>query len=149
MAISNRADRVLDMMDELIDREETYAAFLDASPWGILVVDITFHIVYANDTFQKMSGYTMKELVGNHLHMLMPKEVRKKHVQHEKAYVKAPRARAGNHGLEPRVMTKDKQLLDVEISIAPTRVRGQQMFFASIRPLETLFDTIEGKVKGT
>lgn len=135
-------------MDELIDREEEYSAFLNASPWGIVVVDVTFHIVYCNNTFEKMTGYNLREIIGEHLHSLMPKPDRKAHIVHEKEYVKQPHARAGNHGLKPRLLLKDKTILPVEISIAPTRVRGKQMFFASIRPLETLFNTVEGKVKG-
>lgn len=149
MGLSNRVDRVTDMIEELIDREEQYDAFLAASPWGILVVDITFHIVYANKRLLDMTGYSFRELIGQHLHMIMPKEDRKMHVKHEKEYIKQPHHRTGNHGLRPRVLRKDGTVFDVEISISPTVVRGRKMFFASVRELDTLFHTVEGKVKGT
>lgn len=147
MGLTNRVDRVTEMIEQLIDREEQFDAFLNASPWGIVVVDVTFHIVYANRRFCELSGYDRRDLLGQHIQFVMPKEDRKKHTKHEKAYVKAPHHRTGNHGLKPRILTKDGRLIDVEISIAPTRVQGQRMFFASIREIDTLFHTVEGEVK--
>lgn len=142
MGITNRVDRVSDMIEELIRREERYEVFLNASPWGILVVDQTFHIVYINRTLERMSGYSVSELVGQHMHVLLPKEDRKVHRQHEKRYVKEPYDRQGNHGLKPRLLCKDGDIKDVEISISPTRIEGKAFFFASIRPMETIFNTI-------
>lgn len=135
------------MIEELIDREEQFDAFLNAPPWGILVVDVTFHIVYANKKLCEISRYEKADLIGQHVQFLIPKEDRKKHTKHEKAYVKNPHNRTGNHGLKPRILRKDGSLVDVEISISPTRVHGQRMFFASIREIDTLFNTVEGVVK--
>lgn len=148
MGLSNRVDRVADMIEELIEREQRYEVFLNASPWGILVVDQTFHIVYINRTLERMSGYSVSELAGQHLHTLLPKEDRKTHAKHEKAYVKNPYDRQGNHGLKPRLLCKDGDIKPVEISISPTRIDGKSFFFASIRPLESLFNTVEGHERG-
>lgn len=147
MALSNRVDRVEQMIDELLDREERYEVFLNASPWGILVVDQTFHIVFLNKAFETMSGYNLLELTGQHLHKIMPKEQRKKHVKHEKAYVKNPVDRMGNHGFKPLILTKDGKEVPVEISLSPTRIKGKQFFFASIREIHTLFNTVDGEEK--
>src|SRR6476620_11625108 len=107
MALSNRVDRVSEMIEELIDRNERYEIFLDCSPWGIIVVDQTFHIVYINKTFERMSGYAMHELHGRHLHILLPKDDAKKHTAHEKDYIKNPTNRLGNHGLDPKLLCKN------------------------------------------
>jgi PAS domain S-box-containing protein len=145
MALSNRVDRVSDMIDELLDREERYEVFLNASPWGILVVDQTFHIVYINKTLERMSGYSISELIGEHVHKLMPKPIRKAHVKHEKEYVKNPVERIGNHGFKPMLLTKSGHETPVEISLSPTRIQGKAFFFASIRELQSLFNTVEGE----
>lgn len=142
MPLSDRLDRVNQMIEELMDREQKYQIFLDASPWGILVVDQTFHIVFINKTFERMSGYSVGELVGQHLHVVMPKEDRKIHEKHEKTYVVNPVDRVGNHGLNPRILCKNGSIVDVEISLSPTRIEGKGFFFASIRYRESLYNTV-------
>lgn len=131
------------MVEELISREEKYSIFLNASPWGILVVDQTFHIVFVNKTFERMSGYVVEELMGRHLHYVMPKSDRKVHTQHEIEYIKAPYDRIGNHGLNPRILCKGGEIVEVEISISPTRIGGKGFFFASIRERKSLYNTIQ------
>lgn len=148
MGLTNRVDRVSEMIEELIEREQRYEVFLNASPWGILVVDQTFHIVYINRTLERMSGYSVSELQGQHMHTLMPKDDRKVHTQREKEYIKSPYDRQGNHGLRPRILCKDGGIVPIEVSISPTRIEGKAFFFASIRPLESLFNTVEGKERG-
>lgn len=148
MGISNRVDRIEEMIDELIESEQKYETFLNSSPWGILVVDQTFHIVFANKRLELMSGYSVKEMRGQHLHMLMPKEDRKVHVKHEKEYVKNPHERQGNHGLKPRILHRDGHIIPVEISLSPTKIDGKTFFFASIRSITSLFNTVDGVEKG-
>lgn len=146
---SQRIDRISELVDKLIKQNELYETFLNSSPWGILVVDKTFHIVFINSRLEEFSGYSLCDVLGEHLHKLLPESDHSIHTQHEKRYVKSPVVRTGNHGLRPRIKRKDGTLMDVEISISPGMVEGKTYFFASVRPLETLFDTVEGKVKGT
>lgn len=131
------------MIEDLMESEQRHRIFLDASPWGILVVDKTFHIVYVNRTFERMSGYAVGEVTGQHLHMVMPKSDHKVHEKHEKAYVLNPVDRVGNHGLNPRLLCKSGNILDVEISISPTKIEGKDFFFASIREKESLYNTVD------
>lgn len=142
MPLSDRFDRVNQMIEELMDREQRYQIFLDASPWGILVVDQTFHIVYVNKTFERMSGYAVGELSGKHLHFVMPKEDHKIHEKHERKYLQNPVDRVGNHGLNPRILCKSGAIVEVEISISPTRIEGKGFFFASIRERNSLYNTV-------
>lgn len=147
MASSDRFDRITERIEAIMQREETLEIFLDASPWGILVVDQTFHIAFINKTLERMSGYRSSELIGRHLHDLMPEADRSKHIEHEKKYIKKPHARQGNHGLKPRILRHDGTTLDVEISLSPTTIHGQKYFFASIRTLDSLFNTVDGTEK--
>lgn len=145
----DRLERIQRLTDRLISANETYESYLNASPWGILVVDKNFKILFMNERLEELSGYTLKELSGKHLHSLMPKSVHKIHRVHEQEFSENPRARTGNHGLHPRVLHKNGEQIDVEISLSPAVVHEEVVYFASIRRLETLFDTIEGKIKGT
>jgi len=147
MGIGDRVDRITELMERVIQQEEMYVSFLNASPWGILVTDKTFKIVFINQTLERMSGYGISEIMGKHLEILMPKSDAKLHASHEKAYVKNPYPREGNHGLKPKILHKNGAIVPVEISISPTKVHGQMFYFASIRVLESLFNTVEGQEK--
>lgn len=142
---SNRLERVNELIERLIAQDEMYESFLNNSPWGLLVVDKTFHIVYVNKTLERMSGYSLDELRGQHLHQIMPKEDRKAHRIHEAKYLQSPHEREGNHGLKPKLLHKDGHHVPVEISLATMAVGGQTFFAASIRHLGSLFNTVEGK----
>jgi PAS domain S-box-containing protein len=142
MSISDRLNRIDELLDRIGEQEERYQAFLDASPWGILVVDKTFHIVYMNKTLERMSGQSHHELRGQHLHALIPQEDRQVHTQREKEYIAHPAVREGNHGFRPRLLHKDGHVIPVEISLAPTKVQGKTYYFASIRHLSSLLNTV-------
>lgn len=145
----SRIDRVAELVDKLIAQSETYETFLNASPWGILVVDKTFHIVFMNKQMELMCGYTLNEAMGQYMHLLLPPEDHKAHAKREAEYVIKPHGRTGNHGLRPRLLHKNGAIIDVEVSISPSKIEGKTFFFASVRPLDTLFHTVEGKVRGT
>lgn len=141
MAIQDRMNRIEELLGQLSEREEYYEAFLDANPWGILVVDEAFRIVYINSSMEEICGYKLSEIDGSHLHKLIPKDVRAVHSFHEEDYLANPRVRYGDHPFRPQVLHKDGRLVDVEISLAPARVKGEMYFYASVRPRETLGDT--------
>ncbi len=126
------------MIDQLIESEARLSAFLDASPFGIMVVDQTFHIVYVNKATCLVSGYSAVELIGQHMYILMPKEQRKGHVKHEKAYLENPYIldRVGERNTRPRILHRDGSQIPVELSVAPVNFEGQKLFYASIRQLE-------------
>lgn len=147
MPLSDRVDRISELMEKVLEQEEKYETFLNASPWGILVVDKTFRIVYINRTLERMCGYSIDELMGQHVQMLIEEKARKIHSKHESEYIKGPRSREGNHGLHPKIVCKNGAILPVEISLSPTKVHGKTFFFASIRNLDSLFNTVNGTEK--
>lgn len=138
MSTQDRISRIESLIAQLAEREEYYEAFLNASPWGILVVDEAFRIVYINKTMENICGYTLEDIDGRHLHTLIPKDIRSVHSRHEEDYVMNPRVRYGDHPFRPQILHRDGSLVDVEISLAPSEVRGETYFFASIRPRNTL-----------
>lgn len=137
MSITNRADRVAEMIDILIEREEKYEIFLHASPFGIMVVDKTFHIVFVNKVVETLSGWKMSELLGKHMYILMPERTRVGHHVHEKQYLARPfvleRINDDENLPRPTILRKDGTEVPVELSVAPVEVQGQTLFYASVR----------------
>lgn len=52
--------------------EERYKNLFDKSPVGILLIDENGYIINANDAFGKLSGYSLEEIIGNHVKMFAP-----------------------------------------------------------------------------
>lgn len=138
MSAGDRISRIEELIEKLSEREEYYEAFLHASPWGILVVDESFRIVYLNKTMEVMSGYTLEDIEGEHLHLLIPPEDREIHARHEEDFHNNPRVRLGDHPFEPNIWNSQGERVPVEISLSPAEVKGETFYYASIRPRESL-----------
>lgn len=138
MSIEDYLRRIEHLAEVVIRQDELHQALLDASPWGILVVDEKYNIVYINKPLEVLSGWTLAELDGKHLHTVIPKDDRKIHKEHEKDFKKTPRTRHGDYPLRPQLLCKDGSLVEVEISLGHSIIRGSRYFFASIRERDTL-----------
>lgn len=136
--VDNSLVKIDSLLDALLATSERNEAFLQASPWGVLVVDDTFHIVFMNRALEGMSGWKLEEVVGKHLHILIPPETREIHKQHEKDYKKHPRTRHGDEPFRPELLTRNNERVPVEISLSPVEMERGEFFFASVRRRETL-----------
>ncbi len=135
-------DRLIDKVDAIVDRlttdESRLLKFLNASPWGIVVTNNKFIIQFVSKALEEMSGWKEHELIGHPIGILIPAESRRIHLDHEKRYAANPYTREGNHPLEPRLLKKDGEEVEVEISLGPTKVDREEYFFASVRLKESL-----------
>lgn len=103
-------------------RQQSEARFrltIDACPNAILVVDDTGHIVMANDTAEKLFGYTLAELVDKNVEMLMPEPVRTRHPAYVASYFESPTRRTLGIGRDLHAIRKDGTDIPVEIGLAP------------------------------
>jgi protein-histidine pros-kinase len=69
-------------------------AIPEAMPDALLIVDGAGNIVLVNTQFELMFGYHRSELIGNTPEMLLPPQLREKHIKHRLGYADDPRARA-------------------------------------------------------
>lgn len=129
-------------MDSLIDLQETYESYLDAIPTGILVVNEWFMMEFVNEPMLQMTGYTRKQLIHEHISMLMPKRDVAIHREHERDFDRNPRSRIGNHGLKPIIVTKKKQEIAVDITLSTMNIRGERFHMANIRTLASLYESL-------
>jgi PAS domain S-box-containing protein len=69
-------------------------AIPEAMPDALLIVDGEGLIVMVNNQFELMFGYHRSELIGKTPELLMPPELRERHVNHRRVFSNAPRPRA-------------------------------------------------------
>jgi PAS domain S-box-containing protein len=107
------------------DAAVEYRAVFEAAPDGIVLVEPDGAIVDVNPCALRMFGYERDEIVGQAVEMLVPREMRRNHLEHRHRYMEAPRARPMAVGMELRGVRKDGSEFPVEISLSPvTEARG-------------------------
>ena len=134
----DKIDNVLGKLDLLIETQEFYEAVLNAMPYGMFTVNKKFVITHVNVPLCEYLGYSREELLGQPLTFIMPKEDRKMHQANEKKFSRNPQPRQGNHGLNPRVLKKNKQISQVDVSFTPFTLNGNGNVLVIIRDIKDI-----------
>src|SRR5580692_4114898 len=99
--------------------------FLDqifqASPDGLSIADSNHIVLWANETFVRMFGYSQAEVIGQQLESLVVPLER----QAESRWASEALAKGDQITLETQRRKKDGNLLDVRLSCAPMRLDGK------------------------
>jgi PAS domain S-box-containing protein len=104
---------------------DEYRAIFEASPDGCLVVDVEGTISRANPRMEELFGWTLLELRGQRVELLVPEALRTVHLEHRARYAGDPHSRPMGVGLELRGRRKDGTTFPVEISLSPWVVEGE------------------------
>jgi PAS domain S-box-containing protein len=116
-----------------LNAERRFRELLEAAPDGIMQVDAEGRIGLVNAGVEKLSGYRRNELLGQKVEMLLPSELKEKHVGHRADYWRDPVTRPMGTGLKLQLQRKDGTRVPVEISLSPVRYDGSFQVTAIIR----------------
>ncbi len=106
--------------DEELQDEQFHALFRYATS-GILVSNNRGQIVRLNPAAETLFGYTVDELLGKQVEVLIPRKLARQHEQHRSDYRSNPRPRAMGIGYDLLAVRKDGSEFPVEISLSPFR----------------------------
>ncbi|GAA3395951.1 PAS domain S-box protein [Cryptosporangium minutisporangium] len=98
--------------------EAKFRWLLDATTLAIVGVNGDGMIQLINAEAQRVFGYTADELRGQPVEILLPEDVRERHVQHRAIYATDPRMRRMGEGLQLAARRKDGSEFPAEISLA-------------------------------
>jgi PAS domain S-box-containing protein len=115
--------------------ERRFRQLLEAAPDAILEIDAAGQIVLVNAGAEKLSGYSREELIGQNLEIMVPSELRGKHVHHRSTYWSYPSTRPMGTGLELNLQRKDGERVPVEISLSPVNYDGDTRVTAIVRDI--------------
>jgi PAS domain S-box-containing protein len=115
--------------------EATWKKIFDAAADGMIVVDRKGTIMAVNDRIIHMFGYPSEELVGKPVHILLAPEFIERHKQHIPLWFKNPTARPMESGRTLQGRNCDGEIVNVQISIAPTVYYGGVLGVATLRPV--------------
>ncbi len=112
-----------------IHAEGRFRRLLEAAPDAILEVDRGGHIRLINRVTEQLFGYEREELLGQPVELLIPEQLRGKHVHHRSLYWSHPTTRPMGSGLSLEGRRKDGSRFPVEISLSP--VESDQTFYVT------------------
>ena len=98
---------------------------------ALVIVSESGTILFANQPMSDLSGYTLGELHGKPVELLMPKRLRLPHVGHRLRFTDDPRTRPMGNGHALFVCCKDGSERSVEIGLCPLR-RGLEMLLVAV-----------------
>lgn len=104
--------------ETLRESEATIRTLLDTASQAILAVDAGGLIVVANRMVGEMFGYSLEELLGKPLEMLIPERLRDRHRIDRKTFAAAPKARTMGMGLDLVGRRKDGTEFPIEVSLS-------------------------------
>jgi PAS domain S-box-containing protein len=115
--------------------EARFRDLLESTPDGIVMVNPTGHIVFANTHAHGLFGYGPAELRGEPVERLLPARFHAAHLGHRSKYFAQPRTRAMGAGLELFGLRKDGSEFPVEISLSPLQMEETSLVMSAIRDL--------------
>jgi PAS domain S-box-containing protein len=115
--------------------ERRFRELFEVAPDGILELDAEGRIVLVNAVAEKLSGYSRHELVGQSVDIMVPSELRAKHIDHRASYWSHPVTRPMGSGLNLHIQRKDGTRVPVEISLSPVKYDSDVRITAIIRDI--------------
>lgn len=92
---------------------------------GIVLTNAKGNIILVNPSLENMFGYTSDELEGNKIEILLPKDIREKHVGLRNSFYKHPQNRSMGSGRDLYAARKDGSVFPVEISLSYYKLNGE------------------------
>ena len=135
---------------ELLENE-SFRMALDASPTGIVVIQSDGEINYTTPLMSDIFGYTENEMLGKKIEMLIPDNIRPKHIQYRDNFASDPYLRPmGMKSLNLWGKDKNGAAFPVDIGLNPVYTINGMVIIASVidisereRNLDTLRDMIK------
>jgi PAS domain S-box-containing protein len=95
------------------------ARILEVLPDGVLVIDESGTVRFMNAQAELIFAYPRQDVLGNQLEMLLPADVRERHVQHRRAFFADPRVRPMGLGHDLKGLRRSGEEIALEINLSP------------------------------
>jgi PAS domain S-box-containing protein len=111
---------------------------VESTPDAILLVDDVHRIALANEAAGEIFGFSLDELHGMHVGILVPEPSRARHDQLIAGFRREPRERAMGAGMDLRAVRKDGSGFDADTSLRPLQAGSRPVVAAIVRDVTDL-----------
>lgn len=129
--------RIYSEIDKQRINEKKFSALLDAAPDATVIVNEKGQIQMVNKQLENLFGYLRAEIIGKQIEILIPSDLRGKHVHHRTGFFKEAKVRPMGAGIELKAVKKDGTNFPVEISLSPMQTHEGMLVSASLRDITT------------
>ncbi|MGB0683864.1 MAG: PAS domain S-box protein [Magnetovibrionaceae bacterium] len=126
---------VVRSISSLEDSEKKFKSIIESSPDPLIVVDSSGTIQMVNDRVEEVLGYTASDLIDGPVEVLLPRQIRERHVHLRDSFFLDPKVRSMGEGQSLAAQKKDGKIVLVEVSLSPISVNGSSWVAASIRDI--------------
>lgn len=102
---------------------------------GIITIDQKGIIDSFNPACEKLFGYTVAEVLGQNIKMLMPRGDSKKHDGYLQHYLKTGQKKIIGTGREAIALRKDGSPFEMELSVSETKIGEKKIFTGIVRDI--------------
>jgi PAS domain S-box-containing protein len=95
------------------------ARILEVLPDGVLVIDESGTVRFMNAQAELIFAYPRQDVLGEPIEMLLPDDVRERHVQHRRAFFADPRVRPMGLGHDLKGLRRTGEEVPLEINLSP------------------------------
>ena len=119
--------------DVMRESDAKFRALLEVAPDAMVIVDQHGLIVLVNALTERMFGYSIEELIGQHVEMLMPLQMQKVQTDYRLAYSAEWQPREMSGGLELLGLRKDGTQFPIEVNLSPLETNQGVLISSAIR----------------
>jgi PAS domain S-box-containing protein len=118
---------------ELRQSEQRFRSLLDSAPEAMVIINADGKMLLTNRKLAQITGYSVEELAGANVDMLVPAASRARHQAHRNRYYVKPEARKLDERAGLLCLRKDGTEFPVDISLNPIETAQGTIIAASIR----------------
>jgi two-component system sensor kinase FixL len=132
--------------DALGVSEARWRAIVDSAVDGIVVIDAHGRIEAFNHAAERLFGYTIDEVLGRNVDMLMPSPYHEEHDSYLSRYLATGRAKIIGRGREVQGRRKDGTTFPLHLSVGEITIQGERKFTGILHDLTSRVE-MEGRLR--
>lgn len=120
---------------KLRESEARSRSILETTVDAIITIDDRANIKTFNSTAQTLFGYSLDEVVGKNIRMLMPEPFKREHDDYMHNYLETGKRKIIGIGREVTGLRKDGTTFPMYLAVSEVQIRGQRIFTGIVRDI--------------